>query len=93
MTKIMKWGSLFLSSIQVVTLVVLIVSSKRSVDYSYVVTKNDEFALSSQGNVVVFIVDTLDNDDAQNYVIDRYSEELKDFTYFDNMIGGVHQQL
>ena len=88
MTKIMKWGSLFLSSIQVVTLVVLIVSSKRSVDYSYVVTKNDEFALSSQGNVVVFIVDTLDNDDAQNYVIDRYSEELKDFTYFDNMIGG-----
>lgn len=30
----------------------------------------------------------LDNDDAQNYVIDRYSEELKDFTYFDNMIGG-----
>ena len=45
-------------------------------------------ALSSQGNVVVFIVDTLDNDDAQNYVIDRYSEELKDFTYFDNMIGG-----
>ena len=85
---IIKWGSLFLSSIQVVTLVVLIVSSKRSVDYSYVVTKNDEFALSSQGNVVVFIVDTLDNDDAQNYVIDRYSEELKDFTYFDNMIGG-----
>ena len=72
MTKIMKWGSLFLSSIQVVTLVVLIVSSKRSVDYSYVVTKNGEFALSSQGNVVVFIVDTLDNEDAQNYVIDRY---------------------
>ena len=88
MTNIIKWGSLFLSSIQVVTLVVLIVSSKRSVDYSYVVTKNDEFALSSQGNVVVFIVDTLDNDDAQNYVIDRYCEELKDFTYFDNMIGG-----
>ena len=80
MTKIMKWGSLFLSSIQIVTLVVLIVASKRTVDYSYVVTKNDEFALSSQGNVVVFIVDTLDNDDAQNYVIDRYSEELKDFT-------------
>lgn len=51
-------------------------------------TKNDEFALSSQGNVVVFIVDTLDNDDAQKYVINRYSEELKDFTYFDNMIGG-----
>ena len=70
------------------TLVVLIVSSKRSVDYSYVVTKNDEFALSLQGNVVVFIVDTLDNEDAQNYVIDRYCEELKDFTYFDNMIGG-----
>ena len=88
MTNIIKWGSLFLSSIQVVTLVVLIVSSKRSVDYSYVVTKNDEFALSSQGNVVVFIVDTLDNEDAQNYVIDRYCEELKDFTYFDNMIGG-----
>ena len=47
MTNIIKWGSLFLSSIQVVTLVVLIVSSKRSVDYSYVVTKNGEFALSS----------------------------------------------
>ncbi len=47
MTKIMKWGSLFLSSIQIVTLVVLIVASKRTVDYSYVVTKNDEFALSS----------------------------------------------
>ncbi len=88
MTKIMKWGSLFIASIQVVTLVVLIISSRRSVDYSYVVTKNDEFALSSEGNVVVFIVDTLDNEDAQNYVIDRYSEELKDFTYFDNMIGG-----
>lgn len=88
MTKIMKWVSLFIASIQVVTLVVLIISSKRSVDYSYVVTKNDEFALSSEGNVVVFIVDTLDNEDAQNYVIGRYSEELKDFTYFDNMIGG-----
>ena len=34
MTNIIKWGSLFLSSIQVVTLVVLIVSSKRSVDLS-----------------------------------------------------------
>ena len=88
MTKIMKWGSFFIASIQIVTLVVLIISSKRTVDYSYVVTKNDEFALSSQGNVVVFIVDTLDNEDAQNYVIDRYCEELKDFTYFDNMIGG-----
>lgn len=88
MNNIMKWGSLFIASIQVVTLVVLIISSKRSVDYSYVVTKNDEFTLSSQGNVVVFIVDTLDNEDAQNYVIDRYSQELKDFTYFDNMIGG-----
>lgn len=88
MTKIMKWGSLFIASIQIVTLVVLIISLRRSVDYSYVVTKNDEFALSSEGNVVVFIVDTLDNEDAQNYVIGRYSEELKDFTYFDNMIGG-----
>ena len=68
MIKMMKWCSLFIASIQVVTLVVLIISSKRSVDYSYVVTKNDEFVLSSEGNVVVFIVDTLDNDDAQNIV-------------------------
>lgn len=86
--KVIKWASLFLAGVQIVTLVVLIVTTKKTVDYSYVVTKEDEFTLSSDGNVVVFMVDTLDARETEQYILNSYSEDLKDFTFFDNVIGG-----
>ncbi len=82
MTNIIKWGSLFSFKHTGCDTCGYLYIFKMSVHYSYVVTKNDEFGLYSQGNVVVFIVDTLDNEDAQNYVIDRYCEEFKRFYLF-----------
>ena len=92
--KILTWAAVGLILIQLVTLVTLFImamndpNSKKNVTLS---TK-DEFTLSSEQNVVVFIVDTYDsryfNDFIENNR-DFVNENLEDFTYFSDTTCGA----
>ena len=85
--------SALLSIIQVISLIVLVITTTKSAEDEYFLTKKDEFVLSSKENTVVFIVDTLDAQWAEEYLLSDsyYTEKLKGFTYFDNVVsnGGV----
>lgn len=88
--RIMKWGSWLLTLMQLSTLMVLVLSSGKTIDNSFALTKKDEFVISENKNVIVFVVDTLDATWAEKYILSdsHYSNQLKDFTYFDNAVSG-----
>lgn len=86
--KAMKVISYFLSAVQIVTLVVMILTTNRTYNSTYAISKDGQFFLSKKENVVVFVVDTLDSDWAEDFVLDKWGDELKDFTYYDNVVAG-----
>ena len=52
-------------------------------------TRDGEYDLGGQTNVVIFIVDTLDVEHMRYYLAsDLYKGELSDYDYFDNVIAG-----
>ncbi|MBQ9827074.1 MAG: sulfatase-like hydrolase/transferase [Lachnospiraceae bacterium] len=92
--KILTWAALGLILVQVITLVTLFImamndpNSKKNVTLS---TK-DEFTLSEEGNVVVFIVDTYDSRYFNSFIEnnrDFVNETLEDFTYFSDTTCGA----
>lgn len=90
MEAVSKWGSLLLTAMQLVSLVVLVLTVQKTVVSDFAVTKNGEFELSSQNNTVMFVVDTLDAEWFEDMVLteDTYREALKDFTYFNDAVAG-----
>ena len=88
--KIVIGGCGLLSAMQMVALIVMLIGTERTVDNTIAATKKDEFLLSSKKNVIVFVIDTLDAQWAENYIIDdpQYKDLLSDFTYYDNVVGG-----
>lgn len=85
---VIKWGSFFVSAMQMVTLVILLLTTRRTLDYYYAVTKDGEFSISPEENTIVFVIDTLDAVWAEEEINPFFADELKDFTYFDNVVGG-----
>lgn len=90
MSLIVKWGSLFVTAMQLVSLVVLLLTTHKVVSNDFAVTKNGEFELSSKNNTIMFVVDTLDASWFEDMLLpnEEYKESLKDFTYFDNAVAG-----
>lgn len=90
MSLIVKWGSLFVTAMQLVSLVVLLLTTHKVVSNDFAVTKNGEFELSSKNNTIMFIVDTLDASWFEDMLLpnEEYKESLKDFTYFDDAVAG-----
>ena len=83
------YAGLLLILMQLVSLSVTIFTTSRTIKSDITLTKNDEFLLSSQNNVVVFVVDTFDAQWAEKYIVNNpdYSNLLKGFTYFDNVVS------
>lgn len=90
MSLIVKWGSLFVTAMQLVSLVVLLLTTHKVVSNDFAVTKNGEFELSSKNNTIMFVVDTLDASWFEDMLLpnEEYKESLKDFTYFDDAVAG-----
>ncbi len=88
--KIEIYGSALLCAMQFVSLIVLLLTTHRTIDNGYATTKKDEFLLSDQENVVVFVVDTLDARWARDLINKDsvYTDLIRDFTFFDNVVGG-----
>ena len=85
-----KYSSYFFAAVQLVALPLLLLTTHRTVSNELVVTNDRQFELSKNNNIVVFLVDTLDAEYAEEYVLndDKEREVLKDFTYFDNVVSG-----
>ena len=90
MSLIVKWGSLFVTAMQIVSLVVLLLTTHKVVSNDFAVTKNGEFELSSKNNTIMFVVDTLDASWFEDMLLpnEEYKKSLKDFTYFDDAVAG-----
>lgn len=83
-----KVGSLVAAPALVVGLVVaLLVTELPQIN---VVTKDDEFVMSNEDNVVLFLVDSLDMKWAARHLSrrDARPEAFNDFTFFTNVVGG-----
>lgn len=85
-----RWGSFLLTAMQAVSLVVIILTTHKTVINDFAVTKNGEFELSSKNNTVMFVVDTLDSSWFEDMVLTdkEYKDNLKDFTYFKDAVAG-----
>lgn len=89
--KCVKYISYFLSAVQLVSLVVLLVTNSLSDKESYGFSKEGEFTVGSEENIIMFVIDTLQADVMEEYLLsDAYDKEgtLDDFTFFDNAVSG-----
>ncbi len=89
--KITTYGALFLLAIQVIAYVSLIIpADKNCFNYplaEYHLSGEDQYNLSKDGNIVLFVVDSLSNRDLKNAldVNPDALNELNDFVYYTNM--------
>lgn len=88
--KITKFVSIFLSAVQLVTLVVLIISTSNLNSSSISLTKNDEFTIGSEKNIVIFVLDSFGSSKFEDMVSqnDDMQQDLQDFTFFRNAVSG-----
>lgn len=86
---IASYGSMFLAAMQALSLVMLVFTAEPGLDTTFALTKKGQFELSKNDNVVMFVVDTLDATWAERDVLsnEAYSEKLKDFTYFNDVVA------
>lgn len=86
----MKYISYFLSAVQMVTLVVLLLTTRLQSYVNYGYSKEGEFAVGSKENIILFLVDTLQSSSMEEYLnSDAYTDNfLDDFTFFDNAVSG-----
>lgn len=93
--RVIKWGSYLFCAMQVVALISVLVTASgvntKKGDCSYALLRKDEFEYSSNQNIVVFLVDTLDKDYYEEIIESdpKYQDQLQDFTYYDNCITGA----
>lgn len=87
--QVIKYLSFFLSAVQAVSLVVLIIISEPD-NESYGFSKEGEFSVGAKENIVIFVVDTLQASVMREYLAsDVYPEGRFDgFTFFDNAVSG-----
>lgn len=90
MDLIARWGSLFVTAMQLVSFIVILLTTHKEVSNDFAVTKNGEFELSANNNTIMFVVDTLDASWFEEMVLtnDEYKDKLKDFTYFNDAAAG-----
>lgn len=86
--KIIEFGSMFIVSIQLITLIVLLIITPLEKGDIYL-SEEGEFSLSNNENVVVFVLDMFDNDYLEELLTKDQSipKQLEGFTYFRNTVG------
>ena len=90
MRKIFTWLSLFFTSVLLVTLVTVgIQNNGFAPKPGIAVTKQQEFTMSTQENLVIFVIDAADSRTFSGMLEEdpSYGEMLKDFTYYPNTVS------
>ncbi|MCH5248531.1 MAG: hypothetical protein J1E98_01295 [Lachnospiraceae bacterium] len=83
----------FLSVVQIISLIVLIFTFKLPFEANHGFSKEGEFTIGSEENIVIFVVDTLQGSVLEEYITsDVYPNgQLDDFTFFDRVVSGGAQ--
>ena len=86
----MKYGSMLLCGMQTITLIVVLLTTNRTMSSNYMLTDEGAFELSSGRNTVVFVIDTLDAEWADTYIVQdaEYAAKMEDFIFYDNVVSG-----
>ena len=89
MKKIAKYCAIFLSLVQFVSLVIMIVMAEVNADNygRFAFLKEEQFSIGEEKNIVVFVVDSLQVEAMKEYSI-NHAESLNDFTFFTNTVSG-----
>lgn len=87
--RVAKMLSLFISGVQLLSLLFLIITTELGSDSygRFAFVKEDEFSIGTDRNIVVFVLDSLQVDAMQKYCTTN-GEELEDFTFFTNTVSG-----
>lgn len=82
--------SWFGSAVQLISLVMLIFTNPADNPANYGLSKEDEFTVGRQDNIVVFVVDTLQSSTMEEYLeSEAYpAGSLDDFTFFQQAVSG-----
>ncbi len=88
--KISKYTAYFLSAVQLVSLVVLILTTPKSSASNVVLTKEDQFTVGNNDNVIVFVLDSMGGEYLEENINKHadLKESLTDFTFFRNAVSG-----
>ncbi len=88
--KIMRYVSYFLSAVQLISLVVMVITMRLPENFRYGFSVDGEFTIGNGDNVVVFIIDTLQSSVLEEYLAsdDYPAGVLDDFTCYDNAVAG-----
>jgi hypothetical protein len=90
LTKVLKYGSAFIVSIQISTLLVLYLTTYVPLEKdAFYLSNEDRFLLSKNKNIAVFILDTFDEKLFQEIMREdaEFINSLQGFTYFKNTVG------
>lgn len=94
--RVIKYISYFLSAVQIASLLVLVLTCRLDDSSNYGFSKEGQFSVGSDENIILFVVDTLQAAAMEEYIAsDAFTEgELQNFTFFDNAVsGGAPTQL
>lgn len=88
--KVMKYIAYFVSAVQLVSLLILVVTTKYDEGLQSGYAKDDMFTIGSGNNIIIFVVDTLQASVLEEYITSDVYEDgsLDDFTFFDNTVCG-----
>lgn len=89
-SKLTKYVSMFLTAVQVLTLVVLVISTSKPNASTISLTKEDEFTIGTNKNIIVFVLDSLGSEKFEDIVTkdQKMQESLQNFTFFKNAVSG-----
>ena len=94
--QIIKYASWFMSAMQIISLLILLSTTRLPDTSTHGFSKEGEFTVGSEENIIIFIVDCLQSSVMHEYLAsDAYTEgSLDNFVFFDNAVsGGAPTQL
>lgn len=88
--RVMKYIAYFLSSVQIISLIVLLITVRLPEEANHGYSTEDQFTVGYDENIIIFVVDTLQASCMEEYLTSGHYPEgqLDDFTFFNNMVSG-----
>lgn len=87
---VMKYASYFLTAVQFVSLIVLLLTTQREEITKRAFAAEGEFTVGTEENIILFVIDSMDASIMKEYLAsdESYKEAFDDFTFFDNVVSG-----
>lgn len=94
--KIMSYVACFFSAVQLLTLITILITADKPGASDIALTKEDEFTVGTDNNVIVFVVDSIESAIFEGEIVKsgEFQDDLENFTFYSNMAcGGAYTQV